>query len=459
MFIIKIVSYKEFYLIKVMSLIIFTFIFFSNSVFSWSNHTLIAYPVFSNMVEVTKSKKVKVETLEEFLFTNEKELEKYLFESEIWYKNNLFYYPPLPKDLYFKATGNPKDIKRRFLKAVRLNLKSKFIPYIQYLPGTKRKLTNRLRPQDAVTFKNAFSLFSYKLNRLKSGEYVKPLDVIVSANDEPDFGLDIGLYENNNSEEGKTYGFGKQPFGNPNLSFGTQAPIHIGFYHASKIVYKAAPNFGRTLPEYRIQMYRRLASFAFSKGHDYWGWRFIGLGLHYVGDFTNPYHVTMSPGTSTFKLMWENLFMLLGRPKGTKDLIQLSSNRHLILEKFQGNIMSKAYINNNLKHPTFLALKNIEEVGKFTKDYPVEVFAKKSWEQSQKVVDVLLENMPKKFVNDPNFEVNNKPETSMIDDVILRDKGIKAYKNIEKLICELLKMYGPHARSYVRSALKHRPSK
>ncbi|GIR71745.1 MAG: hypothetical protein CM15mP74_29960 [Halieaceae bacterium] len=48
---------------------------------------------------------------------------------------------------------------------------------------------------------------------LAPGEPVSIAEVIASANDEPDFGMDIGLFTDNGTEFGQRYGFGIQPLG------------------------------------------------------------------------------------------------------------------------------------------------------------------------------------------------------------------------------------------------------
>ena len=53
-------------------------------------------------------------------------------------------------------------------------------------------------------------------------------------------GMDVNLWEDSPSAWGPLYGFGKLPFGNPSLSFATQAPFHMGYYHESPLIYAAA---------------------------------------------------------------------------------------------------------------------------------------------------------------------------------------------------------------------------
>jgi len=66
---------------------------------AWELHTLLAYPVFSNMEEITAADDVVVTSLDEFLILAELHLEETLAEEEVWATNNLDFYAPLPDSL------------------------------------------------------------------------------------------------------------------------------------------------------------------------------------------------------------------------------------------------------------------------------------------------------------------------------------------------------------------------
>ena len=53
--------------------------------------------------------------------------------------------------------------------------------------------------------------------------------------------MDIGLFADNGTDFGQGYGFGIQPFGNPNLEYSSQAPFHMGFYHLDWLTRTAQP--------------------------------------------------------------------------------------------------------------------------------------------------------------------------------------------------------------------------
>src|SRR5262249_32597938 len=116
--------------------------------------------------------------------------------------------------------------------------------------------------------------------------------------------------------------------------FSSASPFHMGFYYESGILYKAAPFIAHTYPELRLRQYLALARLAFKTGHPYWGWRFTGIGLHYVEDLTQPYHTILFPRMSTPRLLFVNAQDILGFGGPKARLIQIVNNRHLALENY-----------------------------------------------------------------------------------------------------------------------------
>lgn len=426
----------------------------SSQAWSWSNHTLVSKQLLSSMPEVNSAELVKVETLEFFLLANEDELVGFLQSQEEWMGENLWHYAPRPDALAFTATGNPDDIQMRFLRAIRVNPNAKLPIYLQLLPGDERAGVASITPDGVSIFKDKAYLHNVQLVQLKEGELVSPLDVSTSANDEPDHGLDIGLFTDSNTEYGLEYGFGTQPFGNPNLEYGTQAPFHMGFYHESSIVYTLGGFLERTYPEYRIQLYKQLAEFAFKNEHDYWGWRFMGWGLHYIGDFSNPYHITPLPGNSTMSTLWVGLQDLTGYPQAKTDSIQLVSNRHTVLEDFQSLVMNQAYIENNDQHPTIQALNVPEYVREYEDDHIVTVISELAYVKAQDIHDILAQTMPSNLVNDVTVEYSQLTVKDKLLEMVKEKSGDEGFDALVGAISGLLNDFSHNGASYVRSILK-----
>lgn len=438
---------------RILFLLIFALPTLTTRLYSWSDHTLIAYPVFVSMPEIA-DKQVKATSLESFLLAIEKPLEKLLQEEEKWMQENLFYYPPLPSQLTFRATGNAKDIRTRFIHAIRLNPASKLRLYLQLTPFQESK-NPKLTAKDIATFKNLDYLSHANFVSIQEGEKVKALDVLVTANDEPDHGLDIGLYSDNNTEHGKIYGCGTQPFGNANLEYSSQAPVHMGFYHESSTIFFMAGFLKRTLPEYRIHIYRRLAQLAFKNGQDYWGYRFMGWGLHYIGDFTNPFHVRMSPNAGTGELLYKNFLDTIAISGPKTGLVQLLSNRHTAIEKFQEILMRRAFQAKNSRHTTYISLNTpIKNLPAYKHEHIINMFARSAFDKAEETNDILVKLMPEKFVSDTEFELGTSPEQKQIIEKVEEHSGKEGVEKMTEHISNLLKLFSKHGRIYVKSILK-----
>lgn len=428
---------------------------FSSHVSAWSEHTLISFPVLETMPEVADIPAVKVETLEEFLIAEQDGLEKALAQDEAWLRENSEYYHARPDAIAFKAGKDAADIEMRFKHAIRINPESRMQPFVQLLPNQEAQGKRRMASSEVAVFKDLSYWDNITFVELKSGEMVAPMAVVLTGNDEPDNGLDIGLLEDSNTEVGKMYGFGLQAFGNPALEYGTQAPFHMGLEHESGIIYALAPYFHDTFPDYRVHTLKMLSEYAFKTGHDYWGWRFMGIGLHYVGDMSQPYHSTLMPGVSTFAGLWDNFADILGFSGGKNDTIQLLSNRHMVIERYQEVLAKEAYQNNDFSNPIFTALKTEGDVPEYDNDTFIGVFAKRSNGKADRLADCLETWVPEKLVNDPSFELSGTEEAHNIVPMIRAEFGEEGINAVTAMLAELMADHSSNTRSYVKGILKN----
>ncbi len=410
--------------------------------------------MLESMPEVAQAQPVKVERLESFLIDTETKLVTFLAQEEAWMQQHLRHYAARPDALAFKATGNDTDIRLRFSQAIRINPNTPLNLYLQLTPGQDMAEASKAFAANITVFKDHSYLDNIKIAKLTAGQMVAPLDVVVSANDEPDHGLDIGLFSDSNTDYGQQYGFGPQPFGNPNLAYGTQAPFHMGFYHEADIIFAAGGFLKRTYPEFRIHLFKRLAEFAFQNNHPYWGWRFMGLGLHYVGDFSNPYHVTPVPGNSTANTIWVGILNILGVNGPQKDAVQIVSNRHTAIEEFQEEVMIQAIKNKQGNHPALQAVITPESVGEYQHNFIIDVFAKGAYEKATQLDEVILHSMPHQYVADVDVEFSTLPQRHQLVQKIREHKGQAAVDTLNGTLADLLKLFGENGKSYVQGILK-----
>jgi hypothetical protein len=425
---------------------------------AWSEHPLVTYPVLNALPEVAGAEPVAAERIEAFLAAEGPKLEALLAEEEAWARGHLQWYPPLPEALSFKAAGDQGALLARFSRAIRINPRVPFPLYLQQVPGKVVAGKSPLRPGEISFLTDTSDWSKTSFFSVTAGERVRPFDVAVSATDEPDLqGLDIGLFTDNGTEFGKAYGFGLQPFGNPNLEYGSQAPFHMGFYHESAVIYFFAGFLKKTLPEYRIHLYKSLARLAFATGHPYWGWRFTGLGLHYLADLAQPYHATVLPGVGTAYALWINTIDMMGIHGPKNDAVQLVSNRHTALEKFVQDILQEAYRKGETGHPILAALAQAPDGLPYADATPREVVARLAHDKAEETDLILEESMPRKFVSDPAFELGTSAERERIVELVVQERGRQAADRLTLLARELLVPFATSGRAYLRAILEQGP--
>lgn len=421
---------------------------------AWENHPLITAEVASTAPALTEMPLAVAAPLEDFLLAVESDLAVFLAEEEAWLRDNLKWYAPRPDALAFVATGNRNDIVQRFFQAIRINPHTKAPLYLCTLKGDLPPGQPTYTREEVALLPNTAGLDRFDLIQVAPGAAVSPLAIVATASNEPDFGMDTLLFSNNGSPFGAAYGFGDQPFGNPNLDYGSQAPFHMGYYHESFIVYWFAGFLKKTYPEYRIHLYKSLSEFAFHHGHPYWGLRFMGWGLHYLADLSMPYHTTVMPNRSTFGMLWINLLDILGLHKPMNHAVQLLSNRHMAMERYQRLLMEQAVREHNTGHAFLQALSSAETAGSYSDAMPREEISRQSHKLARKIDKTLVKYMPSAFVDDPAIELADRPDLDGIVDMVTANHGGEAVAEINSLMAEALSIFGYYGRSFILEILR-----
>jgi len=400
---------------------------------AWENHAILSSVAVADMPEVRDTKPVKVESLEDFVAAEKFSLTRVLDEEERWARAQVPNYPERPQTLRFDYHDtNTSTVQSRFLKAIRVNPGSKFALFLQELPGRPAKGVQHISSAD-VTLLPASLPPSSSFVVLKKGQMVSVADVFATAADEPDYGLDINLWEDSPSQFGRLYKFGDQPFGNPKLPYATQAPFHMGFYHEACILDLVASEITHTLPEYRIHLFYSLARVAFQTGHDYWGWRFAGLGAHYIQDLTQPYHAKVLPGASTIRLLYAGALDTIGLEGTKKELVEQASDEHLALEN---HVYCSVF--GSLKHskadPVASALRQTKaDPFYYTPLYVREDLSCQAYDFADEAADALR----------PMLQ-SIKPDCSV------------PQKLSDPIFPKLMRNFGQHTRGYIRAVLANR---
>ncbi len=423
---------------------------------AWEHHPLITSPVVEGLAaaDVTLQPAAAV-PLEDFLMAVEEPLAVLLAEEEAWAQEHLHWHAPLPEALAFEATGDPSTIRDRFFRALRINPDTPTPLYLTVLSGTEIPGAALLPPEAVTLFPESTGVNRFDFVEVQPGGVLNALDIIATASNEPDFGMDTGLFEDNGTSFGDVYGFGNQPFGNPDLDYGSQAPFHMGFYHESPLVFLFARFLEKTYPEYRIRQFKRLSEFAFEHGQDYWGWRFMGWGLHYVGDLSMPYHATVLPGYSTLRMLWINFLDMVGFPTPVNNALQLVSNRHIAIERYQRIRMERAARHGEASI-IYETLAAEHEVPSYSDDLPRTALARGANRMARRLDRAIVRYMPPAFVNDPSVEVTDEDTLEDIVDIIADEHGEAALAELDALIAEALELFAIYGRSYIHSILDTR---
>jgi hypothetical protein len=426
------------------------------SAMAWGNHSFPAYRAFEKMPEVASAAPVAAEPLEAFLKSEEKTIEVLLASHEAWGAANLEKYPARPAALAFIANPKRSDDARRlaFLMALRVAPNSKFALYFQ--PDPRNPVPNAtFLPSASVSTLPESANSGQAFIAIKPGEPVPVLNVIASASAEPDYGLDINLWDDSPSDWGKVYSFGSQPFGNPALSYSTQAPFHMGFSHESRVLYMAAPFIKRTFPLLRSYQFSTLASLAFRTGHPYWGWRFAGLSLHYLQDLTQPYHSSLAPGDSVPKLLGVNLLAMAGLGGMKEDMIVLLSNRHLALEKYQTELLLIA-AGSKLETPIERSLRSMDKdrsYPEWSDGYVRDIVSAQSASFAGRISELIVTTMPSTLVSDPAFDFGaQEGSINLVQELAKRPNVDRTA--LDDAIAQLLGNFGAHSRNAMRGILK-----
>ena len=411
---------------------------------AWSDHATLAWP-YLRTAPALNEPTLEAEPLAVFIEAEGAAVARVLARVEAAMLASDPEYPLTPEDLRFTGTAGTASTER-FLGAIRVNPRLGYGLYRQVLPGNPGATDTVLTWSDLSFLPAGTSHRGTVYAPLSPGDAVSIASVLATASDEPDFGMDVGLYTDNGSEHGAVYGLGHQPFGNPNLAYGSQAPLHMGFYHLDWLTRTAQPDLLRTLPLWRINLYRDLARLAFDTGHDYWGWRFMGWAMHYIGDLTQPYHAEPLPGVSTTSALWS---VLTGE---TGNVIQLVSNRHGVLESYQYQRVAGLVGSSQWRAPLLDAVA-APQPGCLLPEAVIPELTAASVSRGTALDQVLSEAVPAQFVSDPAFEWVGSGFESEIVEQIAANGGDQALAQLDAVIADNLRGFSASLQGWISHGL------
>jgi hypothetical protein len=414
----------------------------TSTAWGWSNHMVGSYLALQDLPTLRDAPQVEVEPLEQFLSEQYSAVAALLEEQERFAREHFVQYPPRPDNL--RLPDAPGDnLRHDFLTALRINPQIHLAMVIQPMPGKDLPEREHLKAEQVMVEQTLSPWNRQRFIRLDDHEKVAALAVLASAADEPDYGHDINLFSDNPGAVGALYGFGPQPFGDARFQYSSQAPFHMGFFHESPVVYAAAGFLERSWPDWRAYQYMGLARLAFATGHPYWGYRFLGWGLHHVQDLTQPYHAKPLPGVDLASLLLLEGKALAGFDAEKKASIERVATRHMEVEKYQSTWLRRV-LRGGQAHLLLAAYTDSAQdqaYPPYSVDYLREVVSAESVEDStvfDEAIGQWLETAP--VTSD--FSSGNQLQREDFNHPALNEQLFK-----------LLGHFGTHSRIYVSAGL------
>jgi len=397
------------------------FLVFCHQAKAWEDHAMLTRIVLNDWSDKDSSmsaylnQAVKLESLESFLTTTKTTLPGTLLQIEQWARKNEQGYQALPDELVYQPlqSGCENNIVKCFMASLRINPDVP-LNYIVYDPGyyySQQQGFARLIDSGQILpsyIPVTFNISDFAL--IPENGLVKISDIISTGSMQPDFGWDTFLYEDSGTSFGKLYGFGKQPIGNPALPFNSQMLFHMSAYHEDPVILTLIPRLQENYPEYRAYLYLNLSRFAAETNHPYWAAVFLGWGLHYIQDMTQPYHGKIAYGLDTNAVLYALSQMAAGNYISFIELQTLQTNRHIIIENlvrtiagssvdaglYQGIILNQGLL--DLDADVRMTQCNLDTL--YVRNQVSRMTATTTSPDYQ---SVLQENLPSSYIDDPSF--------------------------------------------------------
>jgi hypothetical protein len=166
---------------------------------------------------------------------------------------------------------------------------------------SKLEISSPLEFNTKIQIKKQY-VFTHKFQD-EPGKTVSAMDVLSNYSDEPDWGMDIELFEADQYPEiwKNEYSMMGGKKGTPSQAFRHMYwPADLTHPISSFKLPKIFTSMG-TAPD-RAQVFVGLARQAHAVGEDYWALRFLANSLHYLEDCSSLFHSTQTP-TKAFMLM------------------------------------------------------------------------------------------------------------------------------------------------------------
>lgn len=312
-----------------------------------------------------------------------------------------------------------------FLHAARLNPKAQF-------PLTQRPIPGGARagePMDALDVSPYLALikppFARDFDRVEPGQQVTAGSVLSTFADEPDWGFDHELWGF------ADYGYGEIPYGKPEGE-SSKAAFHVLYAHENFLVRMSAPEILEGMTADRVEMFLRLSSFAFARGHDYWGYRFAAWASHFAQDLAQPYHAMALPSVRmTFYIRY---VLSPRKPELKRRATQLTLNRHFLYEDYVSFGLQQAALTDDAAFDTMVAYLSQGEptlAGVTDTDSLLATITARSADHAPVIDRTVRKAFGGKLTEDPDYDVENAKDYDVATAI-----GAMEQKAAAKLVLE-----------------------
>ncbi|MBP7632535.1 hypothetical protein KBA41_00075 [Candidatus Ozemobacteraceae bacterium] len=228
-------------------------------------------------------------------------------------------------------------------------------------------------------------------------------DWLVLFSDEPDWGMDQGLFGAGDPR------YGEIPYGSLKGT-SSQAPFHMYFPCENWISLKIKPSLKQGMTHLRFVAFANLAQVALCAGDRYWAARFLASTIHYLQDMTAPYHASAVPFLNP--LVIAKAILAKDKERFSSDNTQLLSNRHFLFEAVAARMQilgaaapEKLYSGLSQKVAALCAAQDEQD------DPPTTMLMKlfkarnkSAFDRAHKIDKLVGKAFPKKLVGDPSYD-------------------------------------------------------
>jgi hypothetical protein len=287
----------------------------------WNTHALLTYHSLIGIADEALHRRIPVASLESFLFIAAPRLEdlfrrywKLFLNRELIGVSHRELERALDNQGFLLASGLHPDYQISYVRLV---------GNPDALGGSHYN-TSRLGPPRK----------EYQDVKCDDGDAMSVLEILCTYSDEPDWGMDQGLFSI------PTYNYGSPPLGQSKGEI-SQSFFHTNFLHENIVLLKLFPQIRVNFMEHRIRLFAALSKLAFDVKVDYWGWRFLAWAMHYLQDITQPYHARVCPLPIRFVLAL--LLKEMSLQDAVRKNMSIVVNHHNVYEKFVHYVLNKSH--------------------------------------------------------------------------------------------------------------------